>query len=115
MLAEAIDCGGTTISDFRAPDGSEGHFAVRLLVYGREGADCPPLRPRPCGPAARPGGALDLLLLLLPALTGRQAQGPGLAGSGGTAGLSGRGRSVGRCSDSASFPVATGSVRWELQ
>lgn len=40
VLAEAIDCGGTTISDFRAPDGSEGRFSIRLEVYGREGEAC---------------------------------------------------------------------------
>ncbi len=40
VLAEAIDCGGTTISDFRAPDGSEGRFTIRLEAYGREGKSC---------------------------------------------------------------------------
>ena len=41
VLAEAIELGGTTISDFRAPDGSEGRFTLHLNVYGREGQDCP--------------------------------------------------------------------------
>ncbi|MBT3287676.1 MAG: bifunctional DNA-formamidopyrimidine glycosylase/DNA-(apurinic or apyrimidinic site) lyase [Victivallales bacterium] len=45
VLAEAIELGGTTISDFRAPDGSEGRFTVHLGVYGRDGQDCPR-----CGP-----------------------------------------------------------------
>ncbi len=44
VLAEAIEAGGTTINDFEAPDGSEGRFARRLDVYGREGEPC-----RRCG------------------------------------------------------------------
>lgn len=45
ILAEAIECGGTTISDFRSPDGSEGQFTVHLEVYGKAGEPCPR-----CGP-----------------------------------------------------------------
>ncbi len=39
-LAEAIEAGGTTISDFRSVDGSEGQFQRRLRVYGRNGERC---------------------------------------------------------------------------
>jgi len=41
VLAMAIRAGGTTISDYVAPDGSEGKFNVRLKVYGRAGRPCP--------------------------------------------------------------------------
>lgn len=44
VLREAIAAGGTTISDFRTLDGSEGGFAVKLQVYDREGEAC-----RRCG------------------------------------------------------------------
>lgn len=40
VLEEAILCGGTTISDFRAPDGSTGRFHVALQVYGRKDQPC---------------------------------------------------------------------------
>jgi formamidopyrimidine-DNA glycosylase len=40
VLAEAIEQGGTTISDFRAPDGNEGKFSLLLDVYGRAGEPC---------------------------------------------------------------------------
>ncbi|NMA47531.1 MAG: bifunctional DNA-formamidopyrimidine glycosylase/DNA-(apurinic or apyrimidinic site) lyase [Lentisphaerae bacterium] len=40
VLREAIAAGGTTISDFRTLDGSEGGFAVKLQVYDREGEAC---------------------------------------------------------------------------
>jgi formamidopyrimidine-DNA glycosylase len=39
-LEEAIEAGGTTISDFRGVDGSEGSFEQELLVYGRADAPC---------------------------------------------------------------------------
>ena len=48
VLNEAIAAGGTTISDFRDVDGTEGHFRVALAVYGREGQPCPR-----CSPPAR--------------------------------------------------------------
>lgn len=41
VLEEAIACGGSSVRDFFAPDGSEGHFKGRHLVYGKEGAPCP--------------------------------------------------------------------------
>jgi len=41
VLQEAIECGGTTISDFRSLDELEGSFAVSLRVYGKAGKDCP--------------------------------------------------------------------------
>jgi len=44
VLREAIAAGGTTISDFRTLDGSEGGFAVKLRVYDRAGEAC-----RRCG------------------------------------------------------------------
>lgn len=40
ILAAAIRAGGTSISDFRRPDGTEGWFQRRLRVYGREGEPC---------------------------------------------------------------------------
>ena len=44
ILQRAIECGGTTISDFRHVDGSEGKFAVNLRVYGKAGENCPRCR-----------------------------------------------------------------------
>lgn len=41
VLTEAIAHGGTTISDFRQVDGTEGKFRLRLEVYGRAGEKCP--------------------------------------------------------------------------
>lgn len=41
VLQEAIAAGGTTISDYRDVDGSEGHFSTALEVYGRAGEPCP--------------------------------------------------------------------------
>ena len=41
ILEEAIRAGGTTVSDFRQVDGSEGKFAVSLRVYGKAGEPCP--------------------------------------------------------------------------
>ncbi|MBT3377706.1 MAG: bifunctional DNA-formamidopyrimidine glycosylase/DNA-(apurinic or apyrimidinic site) lyase [Lentisphaerae bacterium] len=41
VLEEAIALGGTTISDFKAPDGKEGKFRLSLQVYGKEGHACP--------------------------------------------------------------------------
>lgn len=41
ILTEAIQQGGTTVSDFRHVDGSQGHFAVNLQVYGKAGKPCP--------------------------------------------------------------------------
>jgi formamidopyrimidine-DNA glycosylase len=40
VLAEAVAAGGTTISDHRQPDGSEGGFSVNLAVYDRAGEPC---------------------------------------------------------------------------
>lgn len=41
VLTRAIDARGTTLRDYRRPDGSEGEFQIRLSVYGREGEPCP--------------------------------------------------------------------------
>jgi formamidopyrimidine-DNA glycosylase len=41
VLQEAIACGGSSVRDFFAPDGSEGEFKRRHLVYGKEGTLCP--------------------------------------------------------------------------
>ena len=41
VLKESIKRGGTTLNDYRKLDGSEGAYALRLLVYGREGEPCP--------------------------------------------------------------------------
>ena len=41
VLQEAIRCGGSSVRDFFAPDGREGEFKRRHLVYGKDGALCP--------------------------------------------------------------------------
>jgi formamidopyrimidine-DNA glycosylase len=41
ILQEAITCGGTTISDFKSVDGSEGKFVQKLQIYGKRGSSCP--------------------------------------------------------------------------
>lgn len=45
ILRQAIECGGSSVKDFFAPDGSEGTFKRHHLVYGKEGLPCP----RKCG------------------------------------------------------------------
>jgi len=40
VLTEAIDAGGSTISDFVKADGKPGYFAHQFKVYGREGENC---------------------------------------------------------------------------
>lgn len=40
VLQEAIDAGGSTISDYRHPDGNTGAFQVRFSVYDRKGEAC---------------------------------------------------------------------------
>ncbi len=40
VLLKSLESGGTTISDYKRPDGSEGKFALSLKVYGRAGQDC---------------------------------------------------------------------------
>ena len=41
ILLASIERGGTTISDFRHVDGSEGKFVLDLKIYGKEGKPCP--------------------------------------------------------------------------
>ena len=41
VLREAIACGGSSVKDFFAPDGTEGHYKQHHLVYGKEGQPCP--------------------------------------------------------------------------
>ena len=41
ILLEAVAAGGTTISDFRHVDGSEGKFVQNLKMYGKAGEKCP--------------------------------------------------------------------------
>ena len=41
ILKQAIRMSGTTISDYRNVDGSEGKFAQRLKIYGKAGRPCP--------------------------------------------------------------------------
>lgn len=41
ILRKAIKMSGTTISDYRNVDGSEGKFAQQLKAYGKEGLPCP--------------------------------------------------------------------------
>lgn len=40
VLAEAIVCGGSSVRDFFAPDGTQGQYKRRHLVYGKEGLPC---------------------------------------------------------------------------
>jgi len=40
VLAEAIEAGGSSISDFVKADGKPGYFAHSFQVYGREGKPC---------------------------------------------------------------------------
>jgi formamidopyrimidine-DNA glycosylase len=41
VLRHSIEIGGTTISDYKHVDGSEGKFVQLLQVYGKEGQNCP--------------------------------------------------------------------------
>jgi len=41
VLEEAIACGGSSVRDFFAPDGTEGQYKRRHLVYGKAGRPCP--------------------------------------------------------------------------
>jgi formamidopyrimidine-DNA glycosylase len=41
VLKEAIACGGSSVRDFFAPDGTKGQYKRRHLVYGKEGQPCP--------------------------------------------------------------------------
>jgi len=43
-LRAAIKKGGTTLQDFKNPDGSLGYFSIKLKVYGKEGNPCPKCR-----------------------------------------------------------------------
>jgi formamidopyrimidine-DNA glycosylase len=40
VLEDAINCGGTTISDYVNSSGQKGYFQTRLLVYGRTDQPC---------------------------------------------------------------------------
>ena len=40
ILTRAIDCGGSTISDFINASGESGYFQVNFKVYGRKGQPC---------------------------------------------------------------------------
>lgn len=48
ILAQAIECGGTTLRDFVGGDGKPGYFQQELWVYGRGGEFC-----RQCGSSLR--------------------------------------------------------------
>lgn len=41
VLQEAINYGGSSVRDFFAPDGTQGQYKYRHLVYGKEGQPCP--------------------------------------------------------------------------
>lgn len=49
VLHDAIACGGSSVRDFFAPDGTEGQYKRRHLVYGKEGQPCP----KQCGGVIR--------------------------------------------------------------
>lgn len=40
VLRRAVDMGGSTLSDYRRPDGGDGMFQIRHRVYGRGGEPC---------------------------------------------------------------------------
>lgn len=40
VLAQAVEQGGTTLRDFSAANGMEGHFQLQAKVYGRAGLPC---------------------------------------------------------------------------
>lgn len=40
VLEKALSMGGTTLRDYRTPDGGEGAFVHRLKIYGRGGLPC---------------------------------------------------------------------------
>ncbi|MEM8921804.1 MAG: bifunctional DNA-formamidopyrimidine glycosylase/DNA-(apurinic or apyrimidinic site) lyase [Pseudomonadota bacterium] len=40
VLVEAVEAGGSSISDYARADGSMGYFQHNFAVYGREGRDC---------------------------------------------------------------------------
>jgi formamidopyrimidine-DNA glycosylase len=46
VLTRAIAARGTTLRDYRQPDGSQGEFQVKLRVYGREDRPCVRCRAR---------------------------------------------------------------------
>ncbi|WP_017938516.1 bifunctional DNA-formamidopyrimidine glycosylase/DNA-(apurinic or apyrimidinic site) lyase [Zestomonas thermotolerans] len=48
ILAQAIECGGTTLRDFVGGDGKPGYFQQELFVYGRAGEFC-----KSCGSTLR--------------------------------------------------------------
>ena len=41
VIARAIAAGGSTIRDYRTPDGVEGGFQHQFTVYGKAGEPCP--------------------------------------------------------------------------
>ena len=41
VLAEAVEAGGSSISDYAGADGALGYFQHSFRVYGREGEPCP--------------------------------------------------------------------------
>jgi formamidopyrimidine-DNA glycosylase len=48
VLGEAVRLGGSSLRDFKDAQGSQGHFQLATLVYGREGLPC-----RVCGSPIR--------------------------------------------------------------
>ena len=41
ILEKAIAAGGSTLHDYRKPDGDIGYFQLQHAVYGKEGSSCP--------------------------------------------------------------------------
>ena len=41
VLGEAVEAGGSSISDYAGADGALGYFQHSFRVYGREGEPCP--------------------------------------------------------------------------
>lgn len=47
VLKKAIDAGGSTLHDYKKPDGDIGYFQFQHCVYGKDGKDCLNCKPRP--------------------------------------------------------------------
>lgn len=41
VLTDAVQCGGSSVRDFIAPDGTKGNYRKRHLVYNKAGLPCP--------------------------------------------------------------------------
>ena len=70
VMLRSIETGGSSISDYVAPDGADGAYQDERRVYARTGEPCLELRHADPPPRARP--AQRALLPELPALSRRR-------------------------------------------